>query len=507
MNDGTIALILMLCYLAVALLIGLLAARGRARLSISEFAVADRGLGLVVMWFLMGGTIFSAFAFLGGPGWSYSMGAASLYILAYVTLGILPWYVIGPRLARLGRRRSYLTMGDFVRDQYRGAGGDRLARALVVVMGVVALGAFVQYLTLQLKGVAYVFNVMTGGTVPFWLGALLAYGIVIGYVATGGIRAAAWSDVVQGVLLLGVAWVIGLWLTFRLHDGPTEMFRAIDDAKEGFLTIGNAGSMMGAVEFSTILLVSVIGFLMWPHLFMKSFSTTERRIKQVVVSYPLFALFVIPVLFIGFAGVTVVDPSELGAPDEILPHLVTEVLPLSGLAFGLIGAGALSASMSSADAITHGASVTLARDVVRPLRPGITERSQVWLMRGAVVLVGAFAYWLAVAGAESLVQLLVGAYGAVVQFAPVVYGALYWRRATAAGALAGLVVGVVVNVYFQFDTLGAGAKPFGINEGILGLIANTVVFVLVSLLTARTGGPSDDSGPGSARRQETEPAT
>ena len=484
MNDGTIALVLMLCYLVLALFVGLLAARGRARLSVTDFAVADRGLGVVVMWFLMGGTVFSAFAFLGGPGWAFSMGAASLYILAYVSLGMLPWYVIGPRLARIGRERSYLTMGDFVRDHYRGAGGDRLARVLVVVMGVVALGAFVQYLTLQLKGVAYIFNVMTSGMVPFWLGALLAYGIVIAYVATGGVRAAAWSDVLQGALLLLVAWVVGIWLAFRMHDGPTEMFRAIDDAKEGFLTIGHEGSMMGPVEFSTITLVSVIGFLMWPHLFMKSFTTTERRIKQVVVTYPLFALFIIPVLFIGFAGVTTVAPADLGASDEILPYLVTEVLPLSGLAFGLIGAGALSAAMSSADAITHGASVTLARDVVRPLRPTISEPAQVWLMRAAVVLVGAFAYWLAVAGAESLVQLLVGAYGAVVQFAPAVYGAMFWRRATAAGALSGLVVGVAVNVWFQFEALGAASKPFGINEGILGLIANVAVFVVVSLLTA-----------------------
>lgn len=473
MSADLMALLLMLLYLAIALAVGLLAGRGRSKLSVSEYAVAERGLGLVVMWFLMGGTIFSAFAFLGGPGWAFSQGAAAFYILAYVALGLLPWYIIGPRLARMGRARGYLTMGDFVRDHYG-------SKPLVAVMGVVALAAFVQYLTLQLKGVAYVFNVMTGGTVPFWAGALLAYGIVIVYVASGGVRAAAWSDVVQGGLMLLVAWVIGIWLVFYLHDGPGAMFQAIDEAKPGFLTIGDPGSAMGPVAYSTITLVSIIGFIMWPHLFMKSFTTSERRIKQVVISYPLFALFLIPVLFIGFAGVMAVPVDALDAPDQILPHLVTNVMPVGAVVFGLIGAGALAAAMSSADAITHGASVTLARDIVYPYRPSMSERAQVWTMRGAVVGVGAIAYYLAVVGAESLVDLLIGAYGAIVQFAPVVYGALFLRRASAAAALSGLVVGVVVNFYFQL--VAPDSKPFEINEGILGLMANIVVFVVVSLV-------------------------
>lgn len=472
MSPGTTALLLMLGYLVVALIVGLFAGRGRSKLSVSEYAVAERGLGLVVMWFLMGGTIFSAFAFLGGPGWAFSRGAAAFYIVGYVALGMIPWYIIGPRLAKLGKERGYMTMGDFLRDRYR-------STTLVIVMGVVAITAFIQYLTLQLTGVAYVFNVMTQGSVPLWAGALIAYGIVIVYVVTGGVRAAAWSDVIQGALMLIVAWVIGIWIVNYLHDSPGEMFRAIDSERPGFLTLGQDGSTMGTVEFTTILLVSGIGFLMWPHLFSKSFSTTERRIKQVVISYPLFALFLIPVLFIGFAAVTNVPENALADPDHILPHLVSNVLPMGALAFGLIGAGALAAAMSSADAITHGASVTLTRDIVRPLRPAISEKAQVWTMRAAVIGIGAVAYYLAIVGVESLVALLAGAYGAIVQFAPAVYGGLFWRRASAPGAIVGLVVGIAVNFYYQ---LLADGNPLGIHEGILGLIANVVLFVVVSLL-------------------------
>ena len=137
------------------------------------------------MWFLMGGTIFSAFAFLGGPGWAYSKGAASFYILAYAALGLLPWYVVGPKVARRGAKNNYFTMGDLLRHRYD-------SKLLVVLVGIVAVLAFIQYLTLQIKGMAYVFNVLTEGHIPFWFGALLSYGIVVMYVITSGVRGAAW---------------------------------------------------------------------------------------------------------------------------------------------------------------------------------------------------------------------------------------------------------------------------------------------------------------------------
>ena len=86
MEKWVVALLAMSAYLIFAFLVGVLAGRGRSFWSVSEYTVADRGLGLFLMWFLMGGTVFSAFAFLGGPGWAYSKGAASFYILAYPVL-------------------------------------------------------------------------------------------------------------------------------------------------------------------------------------------------------------------------------------------------------------------------------------------------------------------------------------------------------------------------------------------------------------------------------------
>ena len=254
MEPWVVAIVAMTVYLVFAFALGLLAGRGRSFFSVSEYAVADRGLGLFVMWFLMGGTIFSAFAFLGGPGWAYSKGAAAFYILAYAALGLLPWYVIGPKVARLGAQNNYFTMGDLLRDRYR-------SRSLVVIVGIVSVLAFIQYLTLQIKGMAYVFNVLTEGHIPVWLGALIAYGIVVVYVITSGVRGAAWSDVLQAILMLVVAWVLSIYLVSHLHGGIGAMFESVAREKPSdFLIIGGAESAMSAAAYSSAILVSMIGF-------------------------------------------------------------------------------------------------------------------------------------------------------------------------------------------------------------------------------------------------------
>jgi SSS family solute:Na+ symporter len=82
-------------------------------------------------------------------------------------------------------------------------------------------------------------------------------------------------------------------------------------------------------------------------------------------------------------------------------------------------------------------------------------------------------------GAQSLVALLLGAYGSIVQFLPLVFATFFWHRATKQGAIAGLVVGVVVNTYFQIFE----KPPFDIHAGIWGLLVNIIVFVLVSYAT------------------------
>lgn len=471
MQSWMIAIIVMGIYLVLALVIGLLAGLRRA-FSISEYVVGERKFGLVLTVFLISGTWFSAFAFLGGPGWAFSKGAAVFYILGYLAPAYVLWWAIGPKTARIGTKLNLYTQGDLLKERYR-------SKWLPALVAIVATFAFIQYICVQLKGTAYLINVFTEGHVPMWAGALIAYGIVVTYVMLSGVRGAAWSDVLQGALMIVIAWVLGIYIVYHLYGSPATMFREINVTHPGHLLIGEPGSKMGPATFSTLVILCSIGAMMWPHIFMKGYVAEERTIKKTILVFPILGIFLVPIFFIGFAGVMRVGPSELEAADQILPYMIYNVLSVPAIVIGLVGAGALAASMSSADAITHGAGSVFVQDIVRAIWPKMSERAVVWSMRIAVLLIGIIAYALTF-GAQTLVGLLIGGYNFIAQIAPSVYGAFYWRKATREGAISGFAVGTLIAVFYTFAKV---PTPFGINLGILALIANIVVFVIVSLLT------------------------
>jgi len=189
-------------------------------------------------------------------------------------------------------------------------------------------------------------------------------------------------------------------------------------------------------------------------------------------------LFLLPLYFIAFAGVLfAVKPP---AADFILPHMIlnTDVAPV---VVGLFCAGALAASMSTGDAMLHASASIYVQDMHRKVFDReMDDHGRRRLIRIVAVIVGVIAYYIAVNTEMSLVALLLAAYGAVVQFAPITAAAFFWKRATPAGAVTGLVVGALITLLLrQFPDL----RPFGIHEGICGLVVNTALLVFVSLAT------------------------
>jgi solute:Na+ symporter, SSS family len=472
MPSWVVITLIMAGYLALTLAVGLRAGRGRTA-SVTGYVAGDRQFGLLVMYFVTGATVFSAFAFLGGPGWAYSRGAAAFYILSYGVLGIAPWYFVGPRAARLGRRFGFVTQAQLLVGRFP----SRFLSALVAVLSILA---FIPYITLQMRGAGIVIEAVTEGRIPLWAGAAVAYGIVLVYVLVSGVAAVGWTNTLQGIFMLVIAWALGLYLPWVLHGGIGPMFRDILANRPELLELpGLAGSgdpwSWGA--YSSAILVSAVGLTMWPHLFMKAFTARDDRIlRRTVVLFPTFQLFLLPVFLIGFAGVMVVD--QLAQPDFILPHLILSVdLPV--IVVGLFCAGALSASMSTGDALLHATASVAVEDGVRPFRP-MREETQRLLIRVLVVVAGAVAYVFALDEDQSLVVLLLSSYGIIAQLAPPVVAAMYWRRATTAGAVAGLVAGSAVTLALF---LNPGLRPWEIHEGIVGLLVHVPVLIVVSLFT------------------------
>ncbi|MEM7280231.1 MAG: sodium:solute symporter family protein [Pseudomonadota bacterium] len=472
MDQWLVISLMIVAYLGLTLWVGLRAGRGTSS-TVDGFVAGDRNFGFLVMYFVTGATVFSAFAFLGGPGWAYSRGAAAFYILSYGILGMMPWYFIGPKVARIGRQLGQVTQAQFLTGRFR-------SRGLSLVIALVSIAALIPYITLQMRGAGIVIEAVTDGRVPLWLGAAVAYGIVLVYVLVSGVSAVGWTNTLQGVFMIVIAWTLGLYLPHALYGGIGPMFEAIVDQRPELLELPGLtanGEPWSWAGYSSAILISAVGLQMWPHLFMKAFAARDERIiRRTVVWFPTFQLFLVPVFLIGFAGVLFVESLE--QPDFILPHLILNVeLPV--IVVGLFCAGALSASMSTGDALMHATASVAVEDGVRPFAE-LNEAQQRLLIRILIVVAGAVAYFFAVSEGISLVVLLLTSYGIIAQLAPPVVAALFWRRATTPGVIAGLVAGSATALLFFF---APDLKPIALHEGVFGLMVHIVVLILVSLLT------------------------
>jgi SSS family solute:Na+ symporter len=478
MEQWVVVTIVIAVYLGVTLTIGLLAGR-QSTDSVAGYVAADRSFGLLVMYFVTGASVFSAFAFLGGPGWAYSRGAAALYILAYGAIGMAPFYWIGPRAAELGRRNGYVTQAQLITGRFPSKG-------LSALIAVLSLIAFVPYVTIQMRGAGIVIEAVTDGHVPIWLGSAISYGIVIAYVLSAGAMAVGWTNTFQGIFMVVIAWTLGLYLPYRLYGGIGEMFTQIFAARPELLTapgLAANGEPWSWGAFSSFILVSAVGLMMWPHLFMKAFTAKDDdTMRRTVILFPTFQLFLIPVFLIGFSGVMFAGSPP--SSDFILPFMILET-HLPALVVGLFCAGALSASMSTGDALLHASASVFVEDGVAQFVK-LDERRQRRLMQALVLFTGAVAYVFAQDPDSSLVLLLASAYGIIAQLAPPVLAALYWRRGTTTGVTAGLIAGAATAFFFWQNP---GLKPYDMHEGILGLLVHVPVLIAVSLAT-----PAQDAG-------------
>ncbi|MBL8801671.1 MAG: sodium:solute symporter family protein [Planctomycetes bacterium] len=460
-----------LAYLAGCLWVGMRGGSGASDSALG-YVAGDRALGPLVMYFIIGATVFSAFSFLATPGLALTSGAAVFYVLGYGLVGFIPFYFLGPRAARLGRSRGYITQAEMVAGECRHA-------PLAGTMALVSALSFIPYLALQIKGAGLVVNRLTEGQVPEWLGSAVCYVVVLAYVLKSGVLGVGWTNVFQGVLMMALAWAFGLWLPYKLYGGVGPMFEQIAAAKpevEGGPLFLSAPGAKTWTWFLNSGVISMIGFVCWPHLFMKAFSARdERTLRRTVVFYPTFMVFLVPIFLIGFAGV--LFPSQPASPEQILPHMLMS-LDLPALVVGLFCAGALAAGMSTGDAIVHASASILVRDGwITALRRPLTSTQERTAVRVLIVVLMLASYALAVLYDGDLVSLLLYAYGPIAQFLPGLLVSLLGRRRDGVALHAALVVGVVVCVSLKMFPESA---PWGVHEGLCGLAANVVVLLALS---------------------------
>ncbi|MFC6668773.1 sodium:solute symporter family transporter [Marinobacterium aestuariivivens] len=216
---------------------------------------------------------------------------------------------------------------------------------------------------------------------------------------------------------------------------------------------------------------------------MKFYSADSgRSLRRVSVLYPLYAYLLVPLLFIGFAGILAFADSPLERPDTVLLKLVMEVADFSPWIIGLMLSGALAAAMSTGANLAHTAGVVLVRDIFgATCMRRASDETAVKVTRWSVVGLSLLAYGIALLNPSSLVMLLLGAYGLIVQLMPMALGALFFRQLKRHSVMAGAAIGSLLFLLFQF----AVDSPLGWHAGVWGLLANVAVVALLQMALAK----------------------
>jgi SSS family solute:Na+ symporter len=473
----TPALMIILGVILASAAVGIVAGR-RVPMNLENWTVGGRKFGVLVIWLLMAGEVYTTFTFLGASGWAYSKGAPTFYILIYGTLAYTLSFFILPEIWKIGKRESLHTQPDFFAHIFK-------SRWLGVFVAVIGILSILPYLQLQLVGLGMIVEVASDGAVSSTAAILLAFLLTSAFVLTSGLHGSAWVSVIKDILMLTAVGIVGFGIP-KVHFGSIgRMFQAlIEKAPDHLVFPGSAPSMGIPWVMSTVLLTGM-GFYMWPQLFGSAFSAkSDRIIRRNAIIMPLYQIPIVLIFFVGFSAFLILPGLSNG--DLSLLALVQKTYP--SWFVGFVGAAGAVTAMVPASVLVLTASALLAKNIYRAgFRPQATDHEVLRVSRWMVFFVSGAALIFALLLPNALVNLLLIGYDGVAQLFPGVVLGLFWKRISRAGVAAGLATGLAVAAFLVFGK----HDPFlGLNAGFVALAANAAVTVAVSLAKRPAAEPA-----------------
>jgi Na+/proline symporter len=319
-------------------------------------------------------------------------------------------------------------------------------------------------------------SVVTGDAIPYGWGVCGLAAMILFYETRGGMRAVAWTDAAQGMLMLVGLGALLLWLLDEA-GGLAGISAAVARARPAAVAVPDGTSVTN--WFSTIGLLG-LGSVLYPQAIQRIYAARDARSLQRSFAFMSFMPFAttLVVTLIGLAAI-----AQLGegiAQDEVMPRMLgrwAAAGTLATLGAVLVFIGALAAIMSTADSCLLSLGSLTARDLLD--RPAGAERTTRLgkLLAGAIVL---SMIPVALQRDITLWRLIELKMELLIQCVPAFLIAIHWTRVRALPVLAGLVVGTVFSVGL---TLADVTRWGGVHIGMVGLVLNAAVAILGSAVS------------------------
>ena len=482
MNFSEVGLLALAVYVGILLCVGEIANRSRRNLSPGDHFLGGRDLGVFVLFLTLYATAYSGNSLLGYPGKAYRVGFSFIMATGFMMAIIVVFHILVPRLRPAAVQRGYVTPGDFVRDRF---GGQPGGRALVLAVAVLMALALANFLLAQLKAMGEVASLVTGDLIPYSWGVVGLAAMILFYETRGGMRAVAWTDAAQGILMaVGLITLLG-WLLSG-SGGMEAVTLEVARVRPEAVAVPNA---IGCANWLSTILLLGLASVIYPQAIQRIYAARTGRALSQSFAWMTFMplLTTLVVTLIGIAAIPRLDLAAGAATDGVMPVLLREWAQqgtLGQAAAILVFIGALSAIMSTADSCLLSLGSLLVRDLLGQTGETAAQTRMGKVLAAAVLIAN---IPLALERDLTLWRLIELKMELLIQCVPAFLMGIHWVRQSAVATLAGLLVGTAFAVGL---TLMGTPQWGGVHVGVIGLGLNIAVVVALSVWE-RQGIPGD----------------
>lgn len=446
MNSLLVAFVV---YLVILVVVGLLTLR--LTRTLADFLLAGRRLGPWVAALSAKASSESGWLLIGLPGQAFAQGFTAFWVSLGVVGGtFFNWTVMAKRLRRITEIFNSVTIPEFLEERFDDSKthGLRIISALIITLFMSA------YVAAQF--VASGKALSTAFDISYLQGVLVGAVVILFYTMMGGFFAVAWTDLVQGLLMVGALVLLPVVGIIHIGGFGEMTARLSDTMGNDFITM--AGGRSGLPLFAAVIgmLGIGLGYPGQPQVLVRFMALSKprdvRKGAMITIVWSLLSLY--GAVLVGLAAKTLLaeDP---GDPERVMPLLAIQVLP-PWLAGAMIAA-AMAAMMSTADSMLLVATSSVVQDFYHKIfAKGASERNLVRAGRLVTLLIGAVALVVALSqnptatGGLVFWLVLFAWAGLGASFGPLLILSLYWRRVTRAGAYAGIAGGAATVLVWHY---------------------------------------------------------
>jgi len=472
-NHGIIFLFL---YLFSLIGVGLLGYYSKKEDSLGDFYLAGRGMGGFVLFLTLYATQYSGNTMIGFSGRAYRQGFTALVTVTFMCAIIGLYFIYAPKLHDLSRKHSFITLGDFIYHRFQSI-------HLTIIISIISIIALGNYILTNLKAIGFIIEGATAGQVSFVNAIIMLSLIMVIYETLGGMRSVAWTDMLQGILLLFGVIVI-FYIIYKQYGGLNGISSQLQINRPDFWTPPDWSAKR--LWLSTILVVS-IGVSVYPHAIQRIYSakdsSTLRKSLQLMVFMPFVTtLFMVIVGIVGASQIEGLDRNNSEQISILLLVDLAEKIPNISWLIVMFLAAAIAAIMSTVDSALLAISSTVTQDLFRKIKPDSSQKELLLFGKSISWVIMLVAVIMAINLPQTIWQLFQIKLELLCQIAPAIFLGVHIKSISSKSILIGIYIGTLIALSIMIGNwigFPIPIKPFGIHAGLWGLIFNCLAIFTI----------------------------